>query len=63
MADQKLKQFLPEWKKKGIFVVNASPLAMGLFRQDGPQPWHPANDDLKLGIFYHKVFSKFYSKF
>ena len=51
MADQKLKQFLPEWKKKGIFVVNASPLAMGLFRQDGPQPWHPANDDLKLGIF------------
>ena len=20
---------------------------MGLFRNDGPQPWHPANDDLK----------------
>ena len=23
---------------------------MGLFRNDGPQPWHPANDDLKKEI-------------
>ena len=23
---------------------------MGLFRRGGPQPWHPANDDLKEEI-------------
>ena len=23
---------------------------MGLFRNDGPQPWHPANNDLKEKI-------------
>ena len=28
-------------------MINASPLAMGLFRRDGAQPWHPANQDLK----------------
>jgi len=50
MADQKLNQFLPGWKEKNIFVVNASPLGMGLFRRGGPQPWHPANDDLKEEI-------------
>ena len=50
MADQKLNQFLPGWKEKNIFVVNASPLGMGLFRRGGPQPWHPANDDLKVPI-------------
>jgi aryl-alcohol dehydrogenase-like predicted oxidoreductase len=47
LADQKLNEYLPKWKERGIFVVNASPLAMGLFRNDGPQPWHPANNDLK----------------
>jgi len=26
MADQRLADYLPKWKKKGIFVVNASPL-------------------------------------
>jgi len=50
MADQKLQQFVPSWREKGIFIVNASPLAMGLFRRGGPQPWHPANDDLKEEI-------------
>lgn len=50
LADQKLNEYLPKWKERGIFVVNASPLAMGLFRNDGPQPWHPANNDLKEKI-------------
>ena len=26
MADQKLAEYLPKWRAKGIFVVNASPL-------------------------------------
>ena len=47
LADQTLNKYLPAWKEKGIAVINASPLAMGLFRNDGPQPWHPANQDLK----------------
>ena len=25
-------------------------IGMGLFRNDGPQPWHPANDDLKKEV-------------
>ena len=38
---------MPKWKARDIFVVNASPLAMGLFRNDGAQAWHPANNELK----------------
>ena len=47
MADQSLNKYLPAWRERGIAVINASPLAMGLFRNNGPQPWHPANQDLK----------------
>ena len=47
LADQKLNQYLTSWKNRGLFVVNASPLAMGLFRADGPQDWHPGNKPLK----------------
>jgi len=47
LADQSLNKYLPAWRERGIAVINASPLAMGLFRNNGPQPWHPANQDLK----------------
>jgi hypothetical protein len=51
MVNQDLSKYLPDWKERGIAVVNASPIAMGLFRKDGPQPWHPAQKELKVPIF------------
>ncbi|CBY42838.1 unnamed protein product [Oikopleura dioica] len=50
MVNQDLSKFLPDWKERGIAVVNASPIAMGLFRKNGPQPWHPAQNELKEEI-------------
>jgi len=32
---------------KGISLMAAAPLSMGLLTQAGPPPWHPASDDLK----------------
>ena len=38
---------LPLFEKHGLGVINASPLALGLLTQQGPQPWHLGSDELK----------------
>ena len=30
-------------------IINASPTGMGLLTNNGPQPWHPAAPELKVG--------------
>lgn len=43
MQDGTLEDVLaPAVKDKGIGLINASPLAMGLLTQGGPPDWHPA---------------------
>ncbi|PKA50467.1 L-galactose dehydrogenase [Apostasia shenzhenica] len=45
--DSTLADLLPYLKSKGVGVISASPLAMGLLTENGPPDWHPASSELK----------------
>nr|ACG75921.1 galactose dehydrogenase [Malpighia glabra] len=45
--DSTLVDLLPYLKSKGVGVISASPLAMGLLTENGPPEWHPASPELK----------------
>eukprot|EP00200_Dunaliella_tertiolecta_P002709 CAMPEP_0202357272 /NCGR_PEP_ID=MMETSP1126-20121109/11365_1 /ASSEMBLY_ACC=CAM_ASM_000457 /TAXON_ID=3047 /ORGANISM="Dunaliella tertiolecta, Strain CCMP1320" /LENGTH=324 /DNA_ID=CAMNT_0048950119 /DNA_START=114 /DNA_END=1088 /DNA_ORIENTATION=- len=47
LADQSLLTLMPQFQAKGLGVISASPLAMGLLTNRGPPSWHPAPDSLK----------------
>lgn len=42
LNDDKLVDFLDYFEERGIGVINASPLSMGLLSQRGAPDWHPA---------------------
>jgi aryl-alcohol dehydrogenase-like predicted oxidoreductase len=42
LNDDKLVDFMDYFESKGIGIVNASPLSMGLLSQRGVPDWHPA---------------------
>lgn len=42
LNDDKLVDFLDFFESKGIGIINASPLSMGLLSQRGVPDWHPA---------------------
>jgi L-galactose dehydrogenase len=42
-----IDELLPVATARGVGVLNASPLGMGLLTNQGPPPWHPADDDIK----------------
>ncbi|MDY3563773.1 aldo/keto reductase, partial [Gemmata sp. JC673] len=47
LADTTLvTEFLPAAAARGVGVINASPLAMGLLTNQGPQPWFPGPPEL-----------------
>uniref|UniRef100_A0A7N0TN35 NADP-dependent oxidoreductase domain-containing protein n=1 Tax=Kalanchoe fedtschenkoi TaxID=63787 RepID=A0A7N0TN35_KALFE len=45
--DTALDDLIPYLKGKGVGVISASPLAMGLLTEAGPPDWHPAAPELK----------------
>ncbi|QCD84220.1 L-galactose dehydrogenase [Vigna unguiculata] len=45
--DSSLGDLIPYLKSKGVGIINASPLSMGLLTHAGPPPWHPASPELK----------------
>ena len=47
LNDTSLLGILPGLEERGIGVLTASPLSMGLLSQRGPPQWHPAPEDLK----------------
>ena len=48
LQDQTLtSELMPVAAKHGVGVLNASPLSMGLLTNQGPQPWHPADEEIK----------------
>ena len=47
LQNNMLTNKIDDWIKKGINVINASPLAMGLLRNGGPPEWHPATNQIK----------------
>src|SRR5262249_38653257 len=42
-----LTELLPVAEARGVGVINASPLAMGLLTNHGPQPWFPGPPEIK----------------
>ena len=40
-------ELLPIAEARGVGVVNASPLAMGLLTNQGPQPWFPGQPEIR----------------
>ena len=42
LNDDKLVDFMDFFESKGIGIINASPLSMGLLSQRGVPTWHPA---------------------
>ncbi|KAJ9573802.1 hypothetical protein L9F63_008839, partial [Diploptera punctata] len=47
LIDDSLKTYLPFFQSRGIGVVNAAGLAMGLLSNNGIQEWHPAPGNVK----------------
>lgn len=47
LQDATATALVPDWKARGIGVINASPLGMGLLTDDGPPAWHPAPEAVK----------------
>ncbi|MCQ2076178.1 MAG: aldo/keto reductase [Bacteroidaceae bacterium] len=47
LNDDKLVDFLDYFESKGIGIINASPLSMGLLTMRGEPQWHPAPQALK----------------
>lgn len=48
LNDDSLWDLIPYLNEKSVGVIGASPLAMGLLSDTGPQPWHPAPEALRL---------------
>ncbi|KAH7373342.1 hypothetical protein KP509_17G051000 [Ceratopteris richardii] len=42
LNDTALEDLIPYLKSKGVGIINASPLSMGLLTEAGPPSWHPA---------------------
>jgi L-galactose dehydrogenase len=43
-----LTDLLDVAERRGVGVINASPLSMGLLTENGPPEWHPADAEIKL---------------
>jgi len=54
--DSSLGDLVPYLKTKGVAIINASPLSMGLLTQAGPPQWHPASPQLKVCTFTLHIF-------
>ncbi|KAH6773180.1 oxidoreductase superfamily protein [Perilla frutescens var. hirtella] len=56
--DSTLEDLLPYLKSKGVGIISASPLAMGLLTESGPPEWHPASPELKAACQDAAAFCK-----
>ncbi|MBZ0302777.1 MAG: aldo/keto reductase, partial [Anaerolineae bacterium] len=45
--DTALADLIPYLQEKGVGIISASPLSMGLLTDRGGPDWHPANDTIK----------------
>lgn len=57
--DSTLEDLLPYLKSKGVGVISASPLSMGLLTDNGPPEWHPASPELKV---FHQIPRTFHNQ-
>ncbi|KAI5078596.1 hypothetical protein GOP47_0006267 [Adiantum capillus-veneris] len=47
LNDTALEDLIPYLKSKGVGIISASPLSMGLLTGNGPPSWHPAPKELQ----------------
>eukprot|EP00798_Chlamydomonas_sp_ICE-L_P006118 gene6118-2722_t len=47
LNDSTLETLIPYLEEKGVGIVSASPLCMGLLTEQGPPSWHPAPSELQ----------------
>lgn len=47
LNDTSLEKLIPYLQERGIGIINASPLGMGLLTNRGTPAWHPAPDEIK----------------
>jgi len=47
LNDTTLLDYLPFFKERGIGVINAAALSMGLLTNNGPPSWHPATEEIR----------------
>ncbi len=47
LQDQSLLNYMDAFLNRGIGIINASPLSMGLLSERGAPSWHPASERLK----------------
>ncbi|XP_067650359.1 uncharacterized protein [Haliotis asinina] len=47
MNDNSLAEYVPYFQSKGIGILNASPISMGLLSDRGAPSWHPASQYIK----------------
>lgn len=60
LFDTTLTRLFPLTQAHGVTVLNASPVALGMLSEKGPQPWHPAPAELKN--FVAQVVAKWQAK-
>ncbi|NP_001281014.1 L-galactose dehydrogenase [Malus domestica] len=56
--DSTLEDLILYLKSKGVGIISASPLAMGLLTENGPPEWHPASAELKSACRAAAVYCK-----
>lgn len=47
LIDETLKEYIPFLKSRGIGVISACAVAMGLLTDAGGRPWHPAQQEIR----------------
>ncbi|MCO5557172.1 hypothetical protein L7F22_010731 [Adiantum nelumboides] len=47
LNDTALEGLIPYLKSKGVGIISASPLSMGLLTESGPPSWHPAPKEVQ----------------
>lgn len=48
LNDNSLAEEFEFFEARGVSVINASPLSLGLLTEQGVQPWNPAQEDIKV---------------
>jgi aryl-alcohol dehydrogenase-like predicted oxidoreductase len=58
MFDTTLLDFVPFFKSKGVGIVDAAGMSMGILTPNGPQDWHPADPEIKEACVKARAYCK-----
>src|SRR5579871_1599248 len=58
LFDTSLAAWLPKFQARGLGIISASPLSMGLLAEAAPPPWHPAPGEIRQTIDLAKSYCR-----